>query len=182
MIEIPTTTDTTIERLLVPLIDVFPQGATAERLKKYAELLQPEKFTNADLEEGVKRTIHGWDRTTFPPFAKVLANCNGARQTRLEAERWDDDHQGRDRGEKFNDTATKIVHAVEMFRESRARDMPEREPDIRTNREARQKHLGIKPLTPEEIELFNRNRRERERKRQQESDPKPPQGEDGVPF
>jgi len=178
--QIPAATDD-LERILAPLIDVFPQGATADRVRIYANLLRPEKFQPADVREGVNRLIHVWERTTFPPFAKLLACCNDARELRLRVERREAEER----------EAVAVKHhippevwekAIEENRALRMKVMPKREPDIRTDREAKRKHLGIVPLTKDEIEMIERNKRERERARQAEARTKPANEGDEIPF
>lgn len=84
---LPATTDLSVERILKPLIDVFPGGATAERLGIYADLLRPLDYELEDIRKGVGRLIHVWDRTTFPPFAKLRGCVDEERALRLRAER-----------------------------------------------------------------------------------------------
>lgn len=152
------------EAILTPLIDVFPQGASAERVRIYAGLLKPEGLAPADVREGVSRLIHVWDRTTFPPFARLLTHCNDARGLRIRVERRVE--QDREEEERRVPVSPEVLEAqLAEIRKFRMKVMPEREPDIRIDRETRRKHLGITPLSRDEIDTLNRKRRERERAR-----------------
>lgn len=163
--QIPARTDSTIERILAPLIDVFPGGATAERVRIYADLLWPMDFTEDDLREGVQRTIHVWNRTTFPPFAELRSKCADARALRLGAER-SESHR-REEARTVRKLPPEVIEAeLAEIRKFRLKVMPVPAPNIRTDREYRRKKLGIVPLTQKMIDHLNRSRREMERNRQ----------------
>ncbi len=156
--QLPATTDLTIERILSPLIDVFPGGATAERVRIYADLLRPENFTPGDVRDGVSRLIHVWERTTFPPFAKLLSCCNDARELRLTVERLK--AKKLEDGQRFRKLPQELLDAqLAEIRAFRVKVMPKRKPSVRTGR----KRCYSAPLTREEIERANRKKRERAR-------------------
>jgi len=162
--QIPATTDLSLERILAPLVDVFPRGASAEVVAIYAGHLRPEKFDPADVREGVGRLIHIWDRTTFPPFAKLLTCCNEARQLRVVVERRvAEADEGTALLPKLS--PAQIEAQLAEIRKFRLKVMPPKEPSIHLDREFRRKKLGIAPLTQAENDMLDRNRRERERRR-----------------
>jgi len=155
------------ERILVPLVDAFPTGATAKRVQIYADEIRTEGFTPDDLREGVSRVIHVWNDTKFPPFARLKACCKDARSLRLTVER----NEAKEREDKrvFRKLPQDTLDAqLAEIRQFRLKTWPKRTPDIQTDREARLKHLGIVPLTQDQNDEFNRNRRERERARHAE--------------
>ena len=174
--QIPATTDHELERILSPLIDVFPQGASAERVRIYADLLRPEGFAPFDLREGVSRLIHVWERTTFPPFAKLMEKCNDARRLRCEVERREaKDQEGAHRPQLLTDDEREAQLAE--IRKFRMKVFP-RKPNIHTDREYRRKRLGIKVLTQAENDSLDRNRRALARKMADAL----PRNSNGVPF
>ena len=178
--QIPAATDLSIERILAPLVDVFPGGSSSDRVKIYADLIRPEGFTLPDLRNGIGRLIHVWDNTKFPPFAKLMACCNEARELRLKVERSEALINDPKR-EKCRLSPEQWAVAIAEIRDFRLDFFPPAQPDISTDKEARRKHLGIVPLTQAEIEMLQRKKRERMRDRQAKAREKaPPQSEDGF--
>ena len=180
--QLPATTDLTLERILAPLIDVFPGGATAERVRIYADLLRPEGFDLADVREGVSRLIHVWDRTTFPSFARLLSCCNNARELRITVERLN--AKKREDGQQFRKLPQELLDAqLAEIRKLRLRAFPKKEPNIRTDKEHRRKVLGYKLLTQAEIDMLNRKKREREKRARHPEAPEtsPPNGAEDAP-
>jgi hypothetical protein len=132
-----------------------------------------------DFDEAGERVISSRESRAFPPWSAIDERLRDIAKSHRGYEYGKED---RDAGPRFDNSPEGILASQEVFRAARAMDMPEREPDIRTDRKARQKHLGITQLTQAQNDDLDRKQRERERKRQQDSEPKPPLAEDGGAF
>ena len=147
------------------LSEFFPDKCDERQKRLYFERLLGSSHRPEAVEEAVERLIDTHKTRAFPPWSAIADRLRDiAARTRAE------EGQRLREGEEpwVPMTPEQIEAEIAENRAFRLKVMPEREPDIRTDRAARRKKFGIQPLTQSEIDMLNRKRRERERARREE--------------
>jgi len=142
--------------------DHFPADCEPQYKQAYFERLMRSKRHPDDVDLAVDRVIGTRKAKSFPPWAEIKERLIDIANEAM-------GYQHRDKsGEPMapHGLSPEALEAeLAKIRAYREEIMPKKKPCIKTDREARRKHLGIKVLTRKESDDLDRERRQRERDR-----------------